>query len=199
MKTMLKIFSVLAVLAMIGSLMPITALAEPTPVTATIKVSVAVEGTPPSPAEVYTIRLTADGDDFPMPDGKTGGTADLKITGPGNGSFPAITYDKIGIYTYTIKQVAGTNSSATYDSTVYNLKVTVYWENDTLAVSVALRKTGTDKKLDTCSFKVKYPTKTPPTPTPKPTPKPNRGGGTPFTPDKDLNGGTMINIGDCIE
>ncbi len=196
MKTMRKIFSVLAVLAMIGSLIPVTALAEPTPVTVTIKASVAVEGTPPSPAETYTIRLTAEGDDYPMPNGKAGGTADLKITGPGNGSFPAISYDHAGVFTYTIRQVKGTNSEATYDSTVYNLKVTVYWENDALAVSVALRKTGTDKKLDTCSFKVKYPTKVPPTPTPKPK---RGGGGTPFTPDKDLNGGTMINIGDCIE
>ena len=197
MKTMLKIFSVLTALAMIFSLAPLTALAE-TPVTAAIRASVAIEGTAPVPAETYTIRLTADGKDFPMPNQQTGGTADLKITGAGSGTFPAITFDRTGVYTYTVKQIAG-KASAAYDSTVYDLKITVYWENEALAISVALRKNGSEKKLDTCSFKVKYPTKISPTPTPKPTPKPGGGGGTPFTPDKDLNGGMIINVGDCLE
>jgi len=194
MKTMLKIFSILAAIAL---LIPLTATAE-TPVTATIRASVTLEGTAPTPAETYTIRLTADGEDCPMPDKKTGGTADLKITVAGSGAFPAITFDRVGIYTYTVRMIKG-KANATYDSTVYDLKITVYQEEDSLAVSVALRKTGSEKKLDTCSFKVKYPTIVPPTPTPKPTPKPGGGGGTPFTPDKDLNGGTIINVGDCLE
>ncbi len=206
MKTMLKIFSVLAVLAMIVSLIPMTVLAE-TPVTATIKATVAVKGKQPSPAETYTIRLTAEENDFPMPDGKTGGSADLKITGAGSGSFPAISYDRIGVYTYTIKQIAGTSANAKYDSTVYDLKVTVYWEDGALAISVALREEGKDKKLDTCTFEVEYTAKTTPTPTPtptskpEPTPTPKRGGGggTPLTPDDDLGMGGYINIGECIE
>ena len=87
MKPMLKIFSVLTLLAMIVSLLPAAALAD-NPLTVTIPASVSIEGTPPVSPETYTIRMTADGD-YPMPGGSTGGSVDLKITGPGSGTFPA--------------------------------------------------------------------------------------------------------------
>ena len=155
MKTMLKILSVLAVLVLTAALAPMAAQAE-SPVTAVIKTSVTVTGTQPSAPETYKIRLTPEGMDFPMPGGLTGGTADLSITGPGSGTFPAISFARIGIYTYKIRMVAGTSAKATYDTTVYDLKITVYREGDALALSVALREEGTEKKLDRCSFTVEY-------------------------------------------
>ena len=155
MKSLLKIFSVLAVLAIAVSMAPVTALADD-PLTVSIPVSVSIEGTPPVTPETYTIRMTADGD-YPMPGGATGGSFDLKITGPGTGTFPAITFDHVGIFTYTIRQSAGSDTTAQYDSTVYTLKVTVYWKDGVLELSCALRKQGEETKLDSCPFKVIYP------------------------------------------
>ena len=158
MKTYLKIFSVLAVLAMIVSLVPVSATADD-PLTTSVRVSVSTKGTPPETPEAYTIRMTANGD-CPMPGGKTGGTADLTITGPGKGSFPAMSFDNVGIYTYTIKQVAGANKDAKYDSSVYELKITIYRDNGKLMLATALRKKGVEEKLDVCAFEVIYPVAT---------------------------------------
>ena len=78
-------------------------------------------------------------------------------TGAGSGSFSGITYDNVGIYQYTIELVPGTNLGVTYDSTVYNLKVTVHRENGKLVVTRALRKQGDAEKIDNCAFEVVYP------------------------------------------
>ena len=181
-----KIFPVLAALAIIVSLMPAGALTEESePVTETISVSVTAKGSQPATPETYTIRLTPEGD-FPMPGNKTGGSADLKITGPKSGTFPEITFDNVGMYSYTIRMIAGTKSGVKYDSTVYNLKITVHREEEGLMVTCALRKQGKTEKLDKCSFEVTYPTT-------------SGGGGTPFTPDDDLGMGMLINVGDCLE
>lgn len=115
--------------------------------TGTINVSVSIEGKAPATPETYTIRLTADGD-FPMPEGADGKTCDLKVSGAKSASFPAISFDQIGIYTYTVKQIAGKAEGVTYDSSVYNVKITVYnGDKGGLSVSVAIRKQGSDKKV----------------------------------------------------
>ncbi len=178
-----RILPVLAALAMIVSLIPAGVLAEE-PVTEAISVSVTAKGPQPATPETFTIRLTADGD-FPMPDSKTGGSADLKIAGPKNGTFPEISFDNVGVYSYTIKMIAGTRAGVKYDSTVYNLKITVHREEDELIVTCALRKQGKTEKLDKCSFEVTYPT--------------NTTSGTPFIPDKDLGMSMYANYGECIE
>lgn len=155
MKTFLKIFSVLAVLTLIASLVPMSAMAYE-PVTEAFKVKVTAKGPTPETPEVYTIRMTADGN-YPMPGGKTGGSADLKITGPGSGTFPAMSFDNIGIYTYTIKMIAGKSLGVKYDSAVYHLKLTVVREDEKLVVYRALRKEGVSGKVDDCIFVVEYP------------------------------------------
>ena len=155
MKLFQKFFSVLAVLTLIASLIPVGALSYEA-VTTSFKVTVTAKGPLPETPEVYTIRMTADGD-FPMPGGKTGGSADLKITGPGSGTFPEMSFDNIGIYTYTIKQVAGKNLGVKYDSSEYYLKITVVREDGKLILTRALRKKGVDGKVKECVFEVEYP------------------------------------------
>ncbi len=184
MKTFQRIFPVLAVLAMIVTLLPAGAMADE-PLTASVNVSITAKGTAPATPETFTIRMTADGE-YPMPGGAAGGTADLQITGPKSGTFPAITFDNVGIYTYTIKMIAGTKKDVKYDSTVFSLKITVHREDGKLVVTCAVRKQGKMEKLDKCTFEVTYPT-------------PTGGGGTPFIPDDDLGMGMMINVGDCLE
>ena len=49
------------------------------------------------------------------------------VTNNANGTFAfnALTFDKVGVYTYTVKEVKGTLGGITYDESVYNVTVTV--------------------------------------------------------------------------
>ena len=135
MRKMLQLMLVLALVA-VSVLATIPAFAAED-LTAQVEVEMKTTGTPPDPAETYTIRLEADGD-YPMPEGKVGGTYDLEITGAGSAKFPAITYDNIGVFTYTITQVAGSYPGATYDSAEYDLTVTVYRNTETDEIQLAV-------------------------------------------------------------
>mgnify|MGYP002623041621 CR=1 FL=1 len=55
----------------------------------------------------------------------------------GGVDFDTITYDKAGMYTYTLKEVAGDASGFTYDTTEYTVVVTVVDENSVLKASVS--------------------------------------------------------------
>ena len=129
--------------------------------TVRVDTEITTVGTPPEPAETYTVRMVADGE-YPMPGNAVGGSYDLEMEGPGSGAFPEITYDEMGIYTYTISQVAGENGEATYDGTEYNLKVTVYRdeETDERLVAVVLRNSEEEEKTTACSFLNEYPAAT---------------------------------------
>ena len=60
-----------------------------------------------------------------MPAGQTGGTYDVTLNGPGEVHFPAITYDHVGTYTYTVSQLKGDDKHCEYDPSVYTLTVYV--------------------------------------------------------------------------
>ncbi|HZK25767.1 MAG TPA: FctA domain-containing protein, partial [Oscillospiraceae bacterium] len=53
------------------------------------------------------------------------GVYTVSVTGAGSTSFPAISYDRVGSYTYTLYQEPGENDKAVYDDTVYLLTVYV--------------------------------------------------------------------------
>lgn len=97
-----------------------------TPATFALSVVITQEGRSPSPID-YTVRLAAQ-DGAPMPAGQTGGTYDVTLNGPGEVHFPAITYDHVGTYTYTVSQLEGDDKHCEYDPSVYNL--TVYVANN---------------------------------------------------------------------
>lgn len=88
-----------------------------------IPVKISLSGTLPSRAEDFTVKLSAGHESYPMPDGAENGVYSMVITGGGSGNFPMITYDRPGIYTYTVYQEPGTNAKCTYDRTIYNLTV----------------------------------------------------------------------------
>ena len=154
---MRKTFQLMLVLALAAVLMlaAVPAFAE---LSVQVDTVIDMVGTPPETPETYTVRMEADGD-YPMPEGKVGGTYDLTMTGTGSDKFPAITYDTMGVYTYTIKQVAGSYPGATYDSTEYDLKVTVYRNTETneRLLAVALRNSEEEEKVTQCSFLNEYP------------------------------------------
>ena len=127
-------------------------------VSETLNVSISVKGTPPATSETYTIRLTADGD-FPMPTGAEGRNYDLKVTGAASASFPVISYDRVGIYTYSVTQVPGTQAGVKYDDSVFNVKVQVYNNaaGDGFEIVTAIRKRGNETKTP-ITFVNTYPT-----------------------------------------
>ena len=94
-----------------------------TPATFALGVVITQEGRSPSPID-YTVRLAAQ-DGAPMPAGQVGGTYDVTLNGPGEVHFPAITYDHVGTYTYTVSQLKGDDKHCEYDPSVYTLKVYV--------------------------------------------------------------------------
>ena len=148
--------------------------------TATIPVTVRQTG--PITRQTYRFVLApAEGEEGnPMPDeGVENGKAVLEITTDRyetKDNFK-IHYTRPGVYTYTLRQEAGTDYRMTYDRTEYT--VVVYVVNDGKggleATTVAYRK-GSDKKCDDIVFvndREPDPTATPsPTPTPEPTATP---------------------------
>ena len=117
---MKKIYCVLLAAAMFCA--AACALAQ-TPATFALGVVITQEGRSPSPID-YTVRLAAQ-DGAPMPAGQTGGTYDVTLNGPGEVHFPAITYDHVGTYTYTVSQLKGDDKHCEYDPSVYTLTVYV--------------------------------------------------------------------------
>ena len=157
--------AVLAVMCMMMN-MTVPALAAENP-GVSIPVTVSLSGTLPSPAEDFTVKLRADNASYPMPVGAAGDVYTMTITGADTKSFPAIIYDRVGIYTYTVYQAAGSNSKCTYDGAVYKLIVYVTNAEDGsgLEATAVLYLDSKDDKLPGVEFKNVYETVRPTVPT----------------------------------
>ena len=133
-----------------------------------VPVTISLSGTRPYPAEDFTVVLKADDADYPMPNGTVNGVYSMTITGEGTENFPAITYDRVGVYTYTVYQVAGINKKCTYDDTVYALTVTISNKEDFsgLEATAVLCPDSDGEKLPGAEFENKYKVE-PPSDTPK--------------------------------
>ena len=116
----------------------------------TIYVSIRLTGDVPQESENYVVVLKADNPAFPMPEGSENGEYKLVITGEDMGNFPQIQYSSVGIYTYTVYQVPGSNELGNYDSSIYH--VTVYVLNASadggFEHMVTLRKDDHEEKFD---------------------------------------------------
>lgn len=60
----------------------------------------------------------------------TGAVVGTASARSGHVTFPALTYTEAGTYTYTLTEVAGSNSNVTYDDSVYTVTVTVTGDED---------------------------------------------------------------------
>ena len=126
-------------------------------VAGSVDVEVSVNGL--FPPDTYVIEMTADDPSFPMPEGSSGGVYKLTLNGPGAGKIPQITFDKLGVYTYTIKQLKGNSAFAkSYDATVYHYTVAVTRNTKTNEwfPQAWLTVEGKDTKPDKCSFVNEY-------------------------------------------
>ncbi len=101
-----------------------------------VPVPIRLEGTLPDTPENFKVVLTAENSAYPMPVGAVDGVAFLTYTGAGSDFF-VISYDRVGIYTYMINQMVGSDSECTYDSSVYLLTVAVTNAEDGSGLEVA--------------------------------------------------------------
>lgn len=102
-----------------------------------LPVTVNLSGPLPSKAENFKITLTALDAANPMPEGTVDGKYTLTVSGKdktNTGTFPAITFDRVGIYDYTITQLEGTNKKCTYDTRVYYARIYITNNKDMTAL-----------------------------------------------------------------
>ena len=159
MRKWLNVSLALVMIVICSTTMILPAYAAELPgVSVSVPVTISLSGTLPYPAEDYTVVLKADDSACPMPEGSDDGAYSLTITGEGTKNFPAITYDRVGIYFYTVYQVAGSNKKCTYDDTVYTLKVTISTKEDYsgLEATAVLYPDSDGKKLRGAEFANKY-------------------------------------------
>lgn len=135
--------------------------------TVNLQVNLKITGDISSTAERdYTFRLTPVSEKAPMPsnsktdeDGKQYFDLAINVTGTGEKTlaFEPITFSRVGEYLYQVKQISGDYSRCNYDTTVYNVKITIFnKENEEtgayegLTYQIAVRKDGdtADTKTD---------------------------------------------------
>ena len=162
----------LALMALLLGLAVLCSAALAEPLSIQISAQITLEGTLPEPAEASIIRLTAEDAENPMPNGQKGGSYDLTVTGADSALFPAMTFDSLGIYKYTLSEIAGANEDCTYDARTYQLTVSVVnSEKGGYDIEVALRENGKTEKTDAALFHNVYKTIVP---TPAPTTEPGK-------------------------
>jgi len=103
------------------------------PQTLPIPVVKTVQGNPASDY-TFTFRLEAYTDDQPMPQGSSGRTVDITITGSGRAYFGSWTHTQTGTFIYTVREIATDNSDYVFDTSVYTITDTVTRTGNTFSV-----------------------------------------------------------------
>ena len=86
--------------------------------------TITLEGTLPAKAEDFTVRLTAQDASNPMPEGSVDGVYDMTITGAATEIFPEMAFEELGVYTYTVEQLEGSNKKMkSYDDRMFVVSV----------------------------------------------------------------------------
>ena len=160
MKTSLSriTLAIMALLLCLATIAP-AAMAQELPLSVQVEAEITAEGTLPEQPDNRVVRLTADDEANPMPNGQKGGSYDLTVANAGKATFPAMTFDKLGVYTYTIQQIAGSYEDCKYDARVYVLTISVVnGENGGYEVSVSMRESDKTEKTDAALFHNVYKT-----------------------------------------
>ena len=123
-----------------------------------VPVTVSLSGSKPKPAEEYTIRLKAI-DGAPLPADAENDEFTVQIKGPGKLPLGPISFDRVGVYEYTISQDKGKNVRCKYDKTVYNMTVYVTNAEDYsgLEANYVVYTEGQVDKVENVTFRNAYP------------------------------------------
>lgn len=160
MRKWINLFLALVMIVMCSMTMVVPAYAEELPALPEVYVPVEISISGPHPyyTEDYVVRMEPDDASYPMPEGTVDGVCSLTITGEGTDHFPAMVFNRVGIYTYKVYQLKGSNDTCSYDKTVYSLKVTITNNEDYTgfeATAVLYPDSGKVKRL-AAEFDNKY-------------------------------------------
>lgn len=100
-----------------------------------------VRGDAGAPLTTFEFLLTG-GPGHPMPEGSAGNTKILTLDGSGQLEIGRITFDRTGVYTYTLKELGGGEQGWTYDTALYTLTATVTQDAGRLVAAYVLTKDG---------------------------------------------------------
>jgi len=109
----------------------------------------------PGKDSVFTFNLTARDTSYPMPSGSVGRLKTIQIIGSGESKFGTWSYDKEGVYYYTVHEVNNGEKGYTYDAATYNITDTVKDENGRLVVSRTMTN-DLNKQVTILAFINKY-------------------------------------------
>ena len=157
MKKILKgALSVLLSAALTVPIFSMAAFAEEAP-TVKIPVTITLTGSKPSTAETLTVVMTPEDAASPMPEGTVDGIYKLATIGAGNYEMAPMTFDKVGIHDYTIRQEAGSHKRGTYDARIYDMTVFVTnKETGGLETTVVMHLDGVEAKPGKVEFTNSY-------------------------------------------
>lgn len=128
--------------------------AEPS-ATAAIEIENRITGDTPKKKAKFTFVLEPAKPDSPVP---AKGTS-LTITGKGKGKFGTLSYTQPGEYVYTVREETEELSGYTFDTAVYQIKVSaLYDDGGRLYTQMSVKKSGAKAKSGAIVFKNKYKT-----------------------------------------
>ena len=110
----------------------------------------------PKTAGTFTFALTALDPKNPMPAGSSNGVKKIQITGSGSGEFGQWSYNRAGVYYYTITEENTGESGYKYDAAVYTITDTVTGgANGQLTLSRVVTNKS-NRTVTNCAFINKY-------------------------------------------
>lgn len=146
------------VIALCVCVLGVTAYAASDPVSATIEVNIALSGDLPDTPETFLVEMTPDKAGNPMPKDTQKGVYTLTFQGAASQKIQ-MSFARVGVYHYTVKQLSGGNGDCYQDFGVYHIAVYVTSDDSqTLNLSVVLSREGVEDKQGKIIFSNRYAT-----------------------------------------
>lgn len=140
-----RILLILCVLLLVTGIMCFESHALSTAI-AQIPIEIHCDGDLPTEKESFVIELVPDKSDYPMPDESENGVYQISVNS-NDSAVIEIPCDRVGVYTYTVKQLPGDNDVCIYDESVYGITVFVtYAEDGSLEVNIAVYDSNSQKE-----------------------------------------------------
>ena len=123
------------------------------PVSAQVPAQVIVKGDAPAQAQDFVVIISGADGETVLPD-----QPQATIAGEGSAQF-AMSFTKVGLHHYTVRQVPGNAEGWTYDEQIYNVDVYCMWNGqdspDSLYTQVFV-KNAAGEKCEACMFENAY-------------------------------------------
>ena len=159
-KNLKRIVLVLCVLALSASMLGTTAFAASDSLVAKIPVNIILNGTLPETAETFAVQVKANTPGAPLPAGAVGNMYTMEFVGNSAVVSDILSLDfssaALGVYEYTVNQVAGTDVDGFYDSSVYNMTVYILNKEDYSGYELHVVLSNGDDKPESIDFVNRY-------------------------------------------